>query len=61
MLFNNITSSFEYTTGFVRSGKVRGKCPFHLGQGLSGKVREACNGPGKNSTFVLQVRGKCHV
>ena len=29
------------------------KCPFHLGQGMSGKIRETCNGQGKNSIFVL--------
>ena len=28
-------------------GKVGGKCLFHLDQGTSGKVREACNGQGK--------------
>ena len=37
-------------TGFIRSRKVRGKCPFHLcqgKQGMSGKAREACNGQEK--------------
>ena len=29
---------------------------FHLGQGKSGKVKETCNGQGKNSIFMLQVR-----
>ena len=44
-------------TGFIRSGKVRGKGSFLL---WSGKVREACNGQGQNSIFILQVREIFH-
>ena len=28
-------------------GKSGGKCPFHLCQGMSGKVKETCNGERK--------------
>ena len=35
------------SAGFMPSGKVRGKYPFHVGQGKSGKVSETCNGMGK--------------
>ena len=30
------------STGFIGSEKVRGKSSFHVGQGISGKVRETC-------------------
>ena len=44
-------------TGFIRSGKVKGKGSFLL---WSGKVREACSGQGQNSIFILQVREIFH-
>ena len=33
----------EMLPGFIQPGKARGKGPFHLGHGMSGKVRETCN------------------
>ena len=52
------------TTGFIQSGKVRGKRIFFAlvreSQGKSGKVREACSGQGQNRIFILQVREIFH-
>ena len=37
----------ETRQGLYGQGKSGGKCPFHLGQGMSGKVMETCNGQGE--------------
>ena len=44
--------------GLCGQGKSGGKCLFHVGQGISGKVRETCNDQG-NSTFVISVKKNC--
>ena len=33
-------NSTQTIAGYKRSGKVRGKCSFHCGQGMSGEARE---------------------
>ena len=46
--------------GLYGQGKSEGKCSFRLGQGMSGKVREACNGLGENITFYCRSGKTCH-
>ena len=36
------------------------KCPFHLGQGKSGNVRETCNGQGKIALLLCRSGKKSH-
>ena len=59
-VLNNILSSnisfFIYLTGFIQSGKIRGKRVFcqkvKESQGMSGKVREIGSGQGNSNVFM---------